>query len=100
MAIETNPNQPPVSPSSFTGSFPQVVEGGAPAETNVFPSYQSHLTKEEIQKDGTNWVKVFTITAILLLLMDAGIYGFNMIQGETNPDLLAPIAQLLPTNNP
>ena len=85
--------KPQVSPTSFTSNVPQVVSGST--DLPIFPSIQTHLTTDELKRDGTSWVKVLLITAILLFLLDAGVYGYNFWRGVENPDLLAPINVLL-----
>lgn len=96
MPINTEPNLAPsdlpsLTPTSFTNPTPQVVAG----EAQIFTPMSQHLTADEIKPDGTSWVKIFFITAVLLLILDAGIYGYNIWRGQPNPDLLAPITSLL-----
>lgn len=96
MAINTEfPEQPRplVSPTSFTTTNPHIVTGNT--DTPVFPSLQTHLTTDELKRDSTNWVKVLLITAILLFILDSGVYGYNQWRGVENPDLLSPISALL-----
>lgn len=96
MPVNTDfPEQPnvPVSPTSFTGNAPQVIAGNTGSD--MFPTLGTHLTTAELAREGTNWVKVLLITALLLLLLDGVVYGYNIFRGVANPDLLAPINSLI-----
>ncbi len=85
--------KPQISPTSFTSATPQIVSGST--DSPIFPSVQTHLTSDELKRDSSNWVKVLIITAILLFLLDAGVYGYNLMRGVPNPDLLAPLNTFL-----
>jgi hypothetical protein len=98
MPIDTEPSDKPipptpVAPTSFTSTSPQVIAGND--NTQIFPQQPSHLTTAELKSDGTSWVKVLTITAVLLLLLDAGVFGYNLWRGEANPDILGPLMSIL-----
>jgi|SRR3989344_9260340 len=98
MPVTTDPAEKPipptpVTPTSFAGNTPQVIAGSS--EAQIFPTVQTHLSTTEMKADGTSWLKILTITALLLLLLNGGVYGYNMWRGVENPDLLTPLVSLL-----
>ena len=92
MPVDSNFSEQPVHPTSFTATTPQVIS--SESDPQIFTP-QNHLTTAELKEDGTNWVKILLLIAVLLLLLDAGVFGYNLWRGVENPDLLAPLKTLL-----